>query len=72
MIVGVIDDRRPEFVPDNRSVQPAIYLPIQQTGVLCVKPKGLQRKASDFIMKTIRKYLPESVTFFEYKRIIML
>jgi len=60
-IVGVIADGH-QFTPDRR-MRPAAYFPVEHPGVLYVKPKGPPREASDFIMKTIRQYLPENVDY---------
>ena len=63
-IVGVIDDRRPEFTGKyDRSMQPAIYVPIQHPTVLYVKAEGSSHETSDFIMKTVRQYLPENFDY---------
>jgi len=43
--------------------EPVIFLPIEIPSVLYVNPKGSQREAFDFIMKTIRQYLPENVDY---------
>ena len=60
-IVGVIADGH-EFTPDRR-MRPAAYFPIEQPGYLYVKLKGSPRETSDFIMQTIRQYLPENVDY---------
>lgn len=61
-IVGVIGDR-PEYKPGDKRVRPAVYLPAELPGVLYVKPKGAPREASDFIMQTVRQYLPDNVDY---------